>query len=102
MKITGGCQCGAVRYEIEGPLPHAYACHCGDCRTRMWHSKANPAEQINLKAGTLDDPSSIRISGHLWLSRKSPGFDIAADAVRHDTQPDDLRGWYVSLAGEKI
>ena len=28
----GGCQCGAVRYEIEGPLPPVYACHCRECR----------------------------------------------------------------------
>jgi hypothetical protein len=30
--LTGGCHCGAVRYEIEGePLHHAL-CHCSDCR----------------------------------------------------------------------
>ncbi len=32
MKITGGCHCGAVRYQAEGePLTHAL-CHCTDCR----------------------------------------------------------------------
>jgi hypothetical protein len=31
-KILGGCQCGAVRYELEGPLARAYACHCRDCQ----------------------------------------------------------------------
>ena len=30
--LTGGCHCGAVRYEAEGdPLHHAL-CHCADCR----------------------------------------------------------------------
>lgn len=30
--ITGGCHCGAVRYEAQGePLHHAL-CHCSDCR----------------------------------------------------------------------
>ncbi|WP_379546369.1 GFA family protein [Qipengyuania sp. DSG2-2] len=30
--LTGGCHCGAIRYEIEGePLNHAL-CHCVDCR----------------------------------------------------------------------
>lgn len=28
----GGCQCGAVRYQIAGALPPAYACHCGECQ----------------------------------------------------------------------
>jgi len=32
MKLTGGCHCGAIRYEVEGdPLTHAL-CHCSDCR----------------------------------------------------------------------
>lgn len=32
MKLTGGCHCGEVRYEVEGdPLTHAL-CHCTDCR----------------------------------------------------------------------
>lgn len=32
MKLTGGCHCGAIRYEVEGdPLTHAL-CHCTDCR----------------------------------------------------------------------
>ena len=31
-KTTGGCLCGAVRYEIEGPLPAPSACHCAQCR----------------------------------------------------------------------
>ena len=29
---TGGCQCGAIRYAHNGPLPAAYACHCGECK----------------------------------------------------------------------
>ena len=29
---TGGCHCGAIRYEAHGePLHHAL-CHCSDCR----------------------------------------------------------------------
>jgi len=32
MAITGGCHCGAVRYEVTGEaLTHAL-CHCSDCR----------------------------------------------------------------------
>jgi len=30
-KVTGGCMCGAVRYEA--PAPHSVIyCHCKDCR----------------------------------------------------------------------
>jgi len=32
MSQTGGCHCGRVRYNVEGPpLTHAL-CHCQDCR----------------------------------------------------------------------
>lgn len=30
--ITGGCLCGAVRYEIDGAGESASHCHCGMCR----------------------------------------------------------------------
>ena len=32
MKLSGGCHCGAVRYEVEGTPQHVALCHCGDCR----------------------------------------------------------------------
>ena len=28
----GGCLCGGVRYEVEGPLAAVQLCHCGQCR----------------------------------------------------------------------
>jgi hypothetical protein len=30
--IEGGCFCGAVRYQIDGALDRASACHCSRCR----------------------------------------------------------------------
>src|ERR1700730_12762882 len=30
--MTGGCQCGAVRYELLTPPKHASICHCRMCR----------------------------------------------------------------------
>jgi hypothetical protein len=32
---AGGCFCGAVRYEVSGPLTHVTYCHCSKCR--RWH-----------------------------------------------------------------
>ncbi|MEL7190318.1 MAG: GFA family protein [Pseudomonadota bacterium] len=32
MSYTGGCQCGAVRYEIAADSLKAYACHCTECQ----------------------------------------------------------------------
>ena len=32
---TGGCQCGAVRFRIEGRLGEASICHCRMCQKAM-------------------------------------------------------------------
>ena len=32
--LTGGCGCGAVRFELREPLVSASYCHCTRCRRR--------------------------------------------------------------------
>jgi len=34
LPLTGGCMCGAVRYEIDAPLEGAGYCHCTRCQRR--------------------------------------------------------------------
>ncbi len=36
-KHTGGCLCGAVRYEVRGELRGVIACHCSQCRRTSGH-----------------------------------------------------------------
>jgi hypothetical protein len=33
-KLTGGCNCGAVRFEVTEPLVSARYCHCTRCQRR--------------------------------------------------------------------
>lgn len=42
-KNTGGCLCGAVRYEIVGPLRRVVYCHCEQCRKTSGHFVAATA-----------------------------------------------------------
>jgi hypothetical protein len=41
--LTGGCLCGAVRYEISEPLVFAGYCHCTRCQRRTGTSAAASA-----------------------------------------------------------
>ena len=34
MALTGGCNCGAVRFEVTAPLGPARYCHCTRCQRR--------------------------------------------------------------------
>lgn len=41
--ITGGCLCGSVRYQVNGPLRDIIACHCEQCRRSSGHFVAATA-----------------------------------------------------------
>jgi hypothetical protein len=34
LPLTGGCGCGAVRFEVSAPLSAALYCHCARCQRR--------------------------------------------------------------------
>jgi len=40
---TGGCLCGAVRYEVQGALRPIVMCHCTQCRRVTGHNMAATA-----------------------------------------------------------
>ncbi len=44
LPITGGCLCGAVRYEISEPSSTASICHCRDCQRSTGSAFAPVAE----------------------------------------------------------
>jgi hypothetical protein len=41
--VTGGCQCGGVRYEVRGKLRDVITCHCVQCRRTSGHFVAATA-----------------------------------------------------------
>jgi hypothetical protein len=115
-QAMGGCQCGAIRYRLEGQPLELTVCHCTECQrqsgsafgmslaipagafellagelrffevvcdsgrikscafcpscgTRIYH---RTDAGISVKAGTLDDTSSLRPAAHYWTRRKRP------------------------------
>jgi hypothetical protein len=48
---TASCLCGAVRFEVNGPLRPVIACHCTQCRKQtgsFMHATAAPDAAIRL------------------------------------------------------
>ena len=50
LPLTGGCNCGAVRYEVTEPLVRASYCHCKRCQRR---SGTAASAQVHPAPGTF-------------------------------------------------
>jgi len=47
---TGSCLCGAVKYEVHGPLRNVVACHCEQCRKQTGtYMSATAAKDTDLR-----------------------------------------------------
>jgi len=49
---TGGCHCGAVRYEVTGSLDKVLSCNCSICEKRGLLLIFAPADQFKLLSGS--------------------------------------------------
>ena len=71
LPITGGCGCGAVRFEIDAPLQSALYCHCTRCQHRSGTAAAASARPA---------PGSLRVvSGQERVRRWLPEGGLAKD-----------------------
>jgi hypothetical protein len=115
MTRSGGCLCGAVRYDVEGPMRSVIGCHCQQCRRTSGHHVAataaareavkiegdvawyvsserarrgfcgtcgsnlfwdGPGSHLSIMAGTLDQPSGLRMAGHIFMASKGDYYEI--------------------------
>jgi hypothetical protein len=74
LPLTGGCMCGAVRFEVSKPLVGALYCHCKRCQRRI---------------GTAFSVSALTAPGSLEITEGS-------EQVR-SWDPGD--GWIKSFCG---
>lgn len=69
-------------------------CHfCPDCGSRVYHHGSAASDWVTLKGGSLDDPSILTPSAHIWVSRKLAWVVLDPALPAHPTQPDDLEAW---------
>ena len=86
---TGGCLCGAVRYEYDGEIGPANYCHCADCR-RCTGSAFNigvrvAARQFRLVKGTPRGFTKTGDSGNALTRHFCPecGSPLYTSSPRH-------------------
>ncbi len=58
LTASGRCHCGAVAYDIHGPIRHVIECHCESCRRvsgGLWHGTAAKLTDVEIhdSAGAL-------------------------------------------------
>jgi hypothetical protein len=62
----GSCLCGAVSFEVAGPLPPGDACHCTQCRKQSghyWASTNVPRDALTIRGA--DKVSWFQSSGRV-------------------------------------
>ena len=82
----GSCLCGAVRFEIDGELPEADACHCSQCRKQSGHYWAS----IDIPTSTLNIQNETHIRWYQSSGKVRRGFCelcgsfLFWDPIHHD------------------
>ncbi|ODT89303.1 GFA family protein [Phenylobacterium sp. SCN 70-31] len=65
MTVTGGCQCGAVRFRVEGGLGEASICHCRMCQ-KATGGLFGPYVGVAELAWTRGAPRRFQSSNKVW------------------------------------
>lgn len=114
---TGRCLCGAVRYEVRGPMRDVLICHCVECRRSSGHVGAYTVvdrgdlalvEQRGLR--WFDSPDSDLDarrgfcaecgSSLFWDSPGRGTISVAAGTLDGPTGLRVAGHWYISQAGD--
>lgn len=105
MTLTGGCQCGNVRYEISGDPTEIYICHCLECRKQSASafgiSVGVPRSHFRLTKGSVQSWTRATDSGRqlichfcpvcgsrLWHASDDGDLDISVKGGSLDVAPD--------------
>lgn len=72
-------------YEEQGQLAHHYL--CAVCHTRIYNTTSAAPGMWVLRAGTLNDRSSLRPVAHIWVKHKQPWLSLPAGIATWPESP---------------
>ena len=89
LPLTGGCNCGAVRFEVTEPLVTASYCHCKRCQRRSGAAASPSAHSSPGAFRIVAGEDKLRVwkpqDGGVRASKTGP-YDQGAEATRSDCQ----------------
>jgi hypothetical protein len=117
VRATGGCLCGAVSFEVRGPLRDVMICHCEECRRWTGYLggfTSTRAEHLSISDETalrwIDSPRSDRHarrgfcvecgSSLFWAPAGGERVNIAAGTLDRPTGLRIAGHWYPQHAGD--
>jgi len=82
LPLVGGCQCGALRYEITQPPLMIYNCHCTNCQ--------------RIGGGAFSTPATVFAAGFAFSQGEPHIFEWTSDAGTRRF------GWFCGGCGSRI
>ncbi len=83
--VAGGCLCGAVRFEVDGPLRDIVVCHCSLCR----RAGTNAAAYTSVRRGALGfiDSASLRV--YVDVNGRERSFCVSCGSALFWAEPGE-------------
>ena len=82
LPLVGGCQCGALRYEITQPPLMVYNCHCTNCQ--------------KIGGGAFSTPLTVLESGFAFIAGEPRTIEWKSEAG------NARFGWFCGACGSRI
>ena len=94
--VTGGCQCGQCRYEVDrDAIATLYACHCKECQRQAGSafgmSMLMPSSALRFTRGTLKSWRRPSNSGNAVECHFCPEIGLANDRMIVSHNRKDIR-----------
>ena len=62
---------------------------CKTCGNKIYNVDPNESEIVRLRAGTIDDTSTLHVELHTWTRSAQPWIKLDDEVPKFETQPDD-------------